>query len=91
MATKTILEKEQLELLLSTYKEVGTFAAAGRAVGISSAVAKRIIGEHLKDESNSTPSVPITYNGPAPLENPTRENIWYALYKDNEWWEDYGK
>ena len=49
MATKTILTQEQLDLLLSTYKEKGTFAAAGRAVGISSAVAKRIISEHQND------------------------------------------
>lgn len=88
MATKTILEKEQLELLLSTYKKVGTFAAAGRAVGVSSAIAKRIVGEHLKDE---VCIAPIKYDGPQPLENPIRENVWYAMYKDKEWWEDYGK
>lgn len=89
MATKTILTQEQLDLLLSTYKEKGTFAAAGRAVGVSAAVAKRIVSEH----GNNTPteSVPAIYAGPIPKENPTRNNIWSAFNKSKEWWDSYGK
>lgn len=89
MATKTILTQEQLDLLLSTYKEKGTFAAAGRAVGISSAVAKRIVSEHQND--TPTEDVPTVYTGPTPKENPTRSDIWNAFKKDEEWWKKYGE
>ena len=86
---KTILTQEQLDLLLSVYNDKGTFAAAGRAVGVSAAVAKRIIGEHINDTpAEETPTV---YTGPEPKENPTRNDIWYALCKEEEWYEDYGK
>ena len=37
--TKTVLQKEQYDLLIRTYNEKGTYAAAARAVGISSSVA----------------------------------------------------
>lgn len=90
MATKTILTQEQLDLLLSTYKEKGTFAAAGRAVGVSAAVAKRIIGEHA-DVDSSTESVPAVYTGPLPKKYPTKNDMWAAFNKNEEWWKSYGK
>lgn len=89
MATKTILTQEQLDLLLSTYKEKGTFAAAGRSVGISSAVAKRIVSEHQNDVPAE--DIPTVYTGPTPKENPTRSDIWNAFKKDEEWWKKYGE
>lgn len=89
MATKTILTQEQLDLLLSTYKEKGTFAAAGRAVNVSAAVAKRIVSEHMNDIPSE--STPVAYTGPAPKENPTKNDIWSAFNKSKEWWDDYGK
>lgn len=76
---KTILTQEQLDLLLSVYNDKGTFAAAGRAVGVSAAVAKRIIGEH----QNETPiDAPASYIGPEPKENPTRNDIWHAFVSE---------
>ena len=86
---KTILTQEQLDLLLSVYNDKGTFAAAGRAVGVSAAVAKRIISEHQNDAP--TESVPTTYAGPSPKENPTRNDMRSAFVKDEEWWKKYGE
>lgn len=89
MATKTILTQEQLDLLLSAYKDKGTFAAAGRAAGVSAAVAKRIISEQIN--SVSVEETPTVYTGPVPKEYPTRNDIWSAFNKTKEWWDNYGK
>ena len=86
---KTILTQEQLDLLLSVYSDKGTFAAAGRAVGVSAAVAKRIISEQISNAP--TEEKPTTYTGPVPNENPTRNDIWSAFNKSKEWWDNYGK
>lgn len=93
MATKTILEKEQLDLLLSTYKEVGTFAAAGRAVGISGAVAKRIIGEHMNFEESKVETV-TEYSGPPVPEMVEIESNFkkmFSVLNNEEWWSKYNE
>lgn len=76
---KTILTREQLDLLLSVYKEKKTFAAAGRAVSVSAAVAKRIISEH---QNEIHVDVPVSYTGPEPKENPTKNDIWYVFVNE---------
>lgn len=81
---KTVLSKEQLDLLLSVYNTEGTYAAAARAVGISSAVATRIIKEY-KETHQSTEtennSAPLEYNGPAPKENPDFNDVHYCFWR----------
>lgn len=84
---KTVLTKEQLDLLLSTYNQVGTYAAAGRAVGISSPVATRIIKEykeaHPDDVDESVE--PISYNGPAPKSQPDFNDVHYCFWNAEGW------
>lgn len=86
---KTVLSKEQLDLLLSTYNQVGTYAAAGRAVGISGSVATRIIKEYKEahpdgiDESVES----ISYNGPAPKPLPVFEDVHYCFWNAEGWME----
>lgn len=84
---KTVLTKEQLDLLLSTYNQVGTYAAAGRAVGISGPVATRIIKEYKEAHpDNVDESVePISYNGPAPKTQPDFNDVRYCFWNAEGW------
>lgn len=81
---KTVLTKEQYDLLISTYKDKRTYAAAARAVGISAAVATRIIKEYLEghdaDEEETASGAPLQYNGPAPKANPDFEDVYYCFW-----------
>lgn len=81
---KTVLTKEQLDLLLSVYNSEGTYAAAGRAVGVSSAVATRIIKEYKEAHQTTeleSESAPLEYNGPAPKEIPDYNEIHYCFWR----------
>lgn len=88
MANKIELTKEQLDLLLSVYDEKKTYAAAARAVGISSPVATRIIKEHLTAKAEEA-TIPTEYNGPQPPEYPTLMHLIQAITPTEQWWQDY--
>lgn len=81
---KTVLTKEQYDLLISTYKDKRTYAAAARAVGISAAVATRIIKEYLEghnaEEEEMIDGALLQYNGPAPKANPEFEDVYYCFW-----------
>lgn len=84
---KTVLQKEQYDLLIRTYNEKGTYAAAARVVGISSSVATRIIKEFLESgvSLEEEPQEILAYSGPQPKENPEYNDIYYCLWNSEEW------
>ena len=81
---KTVLTKEQYDLLISTYKDKRTYAAAARTVGISAAVATRIIKEYLEGhdagEEETASGMSLQYNGPAPKVKPEFKDIYYCFW-----------
>lgn len=81
---KTVLAKEQYDLLISTYQDKRTYAAAARAVGISAAVATRIIKEYLDghgaNEEEVVNGALLQYNGPTPKANPDFKDVYYCFW-----------
>ena len=72
---KTVLQKEQYDLLIRTYN------------GISSSVATRIIKEFLESgvSLEEEPKEILAYSGPQPKENPEYNDIYYCLWNSEEW------
>lgn len=88
MANKTELTEEQLDLLLSTYAKTKTYAAAARAVGITAAIATRIIKENIKQKKEIA-AVPKTYESVQPKEFPDFADLVKAINPTEDWWVSY--
>lgn len=92
MSRKFVPTEEELAVLISEYRRTGSMAKAGLAIGISRAVAQRVLNEELGDEvpapkkriSKTTPEqdvFPYTYKGETPEETvlPTKNQFYWDL------------
>lgn len=76
MGKKFVPTEEQLEILIDSYQETNNYTKAGSSIGISGAVAKRVLTEALELESRGKP---YTYEGEEPHETklPTKHQFYY--------------
>lgn len=49
MGRKFIPTDEQLKTMVAAYEKEGTYAAAAKSIGVSTAVATRVLKEHYQD------------------------------------------
>lgn len=90
MAKKYEPSAEELKNLMAAYDSCGTYSGAARAVGLSVAVATRIIKENIdKKEPVKVESAP-PYCGPEPGE-PYFEGIVNLWNKDESWKAEYAE
>lgn len=92
MGKKFVPTEEELAVLVSEYRKTGSLTKAGLAIGISRAVAHRVLNEELGDEipvpkkraTKSAPEqnvFPYVYEGEIPQETslPTKNQFYWDL------------